>query len=172
MSREEVRRILREQGRRLSELELELAQGKTYTPPQQTPTYIPLPEPPSFPEQLIIPLAILAIIIIYVITRFIMCFWQAILSVLGFSGLFAFLGFTLGSMISRRVRKATTCAVGIFSLVLLSYILSQNVVGNFIFQDAYITSSGWSSFYNVSIMMLAALVAFNVTIALVKRRRD
>jgi hypothetical protein len=163
---EEIRRILREQGMRLSQLELELAQRRPLEP-----QFISLPpEPPEIPSWLGIALLIMGAIALYIVIRFVICFWQAIICVLGFSGLSAILGFIAGHMISERIRVAIAAIASIFSLLLLSYVLSQGVVGNFIFEDAYISSSAWNNFYAASGILVASLVSIDVLIVIIKRK--
>jgi MFS family permease len=163
---EEIRRILREQGRRISELELELAQGRSFEPRS-----IPMPPPePEIPPALGIVLLIMVGIAIYILLRFVICFWQAILCVLGFSGISAILGLITGHMVSRRVRGILAAIAGAFSLILLSYVLSQGVVGNFIFEDAYILNSAWNNFYKIAAILITSLAAINVLIVIIKRK--
>ena len=165
MSREEIKQILREQGKRISELELRLAQHR----PLEIPP-ISL-QPPRIPHQAGIPLVILGIILLFVIIRFFMCFWQAVLSVLGVSGLLSFLGFIAGYLInSNKAGKVLAVIIGILSTIFLSHMLSQGVVGNFIFEDAYILQSSWESFYKTSAFSSFFLISINIMIAVVKRK--
>jgi predicted membrane protein len=57
----------------------------------------------------------------------------------------------------------------------LSYILSKGVVGNFLFEPAYILASAWKSFHEVSRIIFFVLVAADIIaffVLIMKEKRE